>query len=72
MRPVSGLCGKMVHHDGPDDPDDGCGDDDSHERGPEQPNLLQNYIVFAFNKIFIQSKEQHLISILICLAPEDD
>ena len=42
MRPVSGLCGKMVHHDGPDDPDDGCGDDDSHERGPEQPNLLQN------------------------------
>ena len=35
------LRGKMVRHDGPDGQDDGCGDNNSHEGGPEQPHLLQ-------------------------------
>ena len=39
--PVCALRGKMVPHDGPDGQDDGCGDNNSHEGGPEQPHLLQ-------------------------------
>ena len=39
--PVCAVRGKMVPHDGPDGQDDGCGDNNSHEGGPEQPHLLQ-------------------------------
>ena len=39
--PVCALSGKMVRQDDPDGQNDGCGDNNSHKGGPEQPHLLQ-------------------------------
>ena len=39
-RPVCPLGGKVVGHQGPDDQDNSCRDDDSNQNGPGQPKSL--------------------------------